>query len=112
MITKLVGSVVGAVTAGIGSAVCCSGPVVAASLGISGAGLLAFRPYRPLFVFVAVAFLWTGFYLLDREDQAAWVPGQTCVTTTVRKRIRISLWVATAVVLLFGTSARWLPWIL
>ena len=38
---------VGGVAAAAGSAVCCAGPVIAVSLGVSGAGLSAFEPWRP-----------------------------------------------------------------
>ena len=41
---------VGGVFAAAGSARCCAGPVVAVSLGVSGAGLSAFEPYRPYFL--------------------------------------------------------------
>ena len=81
-------------------------------MGLSGAGLVAFRPYRPIFVLVAVGFLWAGFYLVDREDQQACEPGKLCASPIMRKRLRVLLWVATALVFLFGTSVRWLPWIL
>jgi mercuric ion transport protein len=111
VIRNIVGSLAGAVTAGVGSAVCCSGPFVAAALGVSGAGLAAWRPYRPLFIFVAVGLLWTGFYLLDQQDEAACDPHRPCASPQVRRRLRIGLWASTVAVLALGTSARWLPWI-
>ena len=68
----------GGVTAAAGSALCCGGPVVAASLGVSGAGLSAFEPGRPYFLTAAAALLVFGFWQLDREEKAACEPGKPC----------------------------------
>ncbi len=51
---------VGGVLAATGSALCCAGPVVAVSLGVSGAGLSAFEPFRPYFLGATAAFLATA----------------------------------------------------
>jgi mercuric ion transport protein len=62
---------IGGLTAAFGSAVCCSGPVVLASLGMSGAALSAWRPYRPLFVIAAVGLLWLAFQWQSKEAAGA-----------------------------------------
>jgi mercuric ion transport protein len=97
---------VGGVFAAIGSAVCCAGPVVAVSLGVSGAGLAAFEPYRPYFLGATAAFLVLGFRLLDREEKAACVPGKPCADPAVRRRMKVSLWIATVVAVVFGDRRR------
>ena len=105
--TKLVTATLGAVTSALGSALCCSGPIVAASLGMSGAGLAAVLPYRPLFLVAAGGFLFFGFHQLDRQEEAC-DAGRPCADAPTRRIMRLVLWTATAVVLLFGTSSRWI----
>ena len=78
----------GAVTAAIGSALCCVGPLVAVALGVSGAGLAAtFEPLRPYFVGGTVLFLGLGFVALHREERKACEPGRLCASpeTEVKK---------------------------
>ena len=97
----------GGVTAAAGSALCCGGPVVAASLGVSGAGLSAFEPFRPYFLTAAAALLVFGFWQLDREEKAACEPGKPCADPAVRKRMKVTLWVATVVAVVFATFPSW-----
>lgn len=97
----------GGVVAAVGSAVCCAGPVVAVSLGVSGAGLSAFEPYRPYFLGAASAFLVLGFSLLDREEKAACEPGKPCADPAVRRRMKVLLWIATGVAVVFATFPSW-----
>ncbi|MEQ9569284.1 MAG: mercuric transporter MerT family protein, partial [Longimicrobiales bacterium] len=67
---KAIGASAGAVAAAVGSALCCAGPIVAVALGVSGAGLAVFEPFRPLFLLAAASLLY-GSYLLHREEKAA-----------------------------------------
>jgi mercuric ion transport protein len=97
----------GGVLAAVGSALCCGGPVVAVSLGVSGAGLAAFEPYRPYFLAATAVFLVAGFWLLDREEKAACVPGKPCAEPAVRKRMKVILWVATGAAVVFATFPSW-----
>ena len=97
----------GGVLAAAGSAVCCGGPVIAVSLGVSGAGLSAFEPYRPYFLGATAFFLLVGFIMLDREEKAACEPGKPCADPAVRKRMRATLWVATVLAVIFATFPRW-----
>ncbi|HAC05763.1 MAG TPA: hypothetical protein EYM78_03070 [Gemmatimonadetes bacterium] len=53
------------VVAAAGSALCCAGPVLAVTVGVSGAGLSAFEPLRPYFLGATAFFLVLGFVLLD-----------------------------------------------
>ena len=98
---------VGGVFAAAGSALCCAGPVVAVSLGVSGAGLSAFEPFRPFFLAATAAFLVVGFWLLDREERAACEPGRPCADPAVRRRMKVILWVATGVAVVFATVPSW-----
>lgn len=98
---------VGGVAAAAGSAVCCGGPVVAATLGVSGAGLSAFEPYRPYFLTATAVLLFFAFWQLDREEKAACEPDKACADPAVRKRMRVTLWMATIVAVIFATFPSW-----
>ena len=103
---------VGGVVAAAGSALCCAGPVVAVTLGVSGAGLSRFEPLRPYFLALTAAFLVLGFWLLDREEKAACVPGKPCADPAVRRRMKIMLWGATVVAVVFSTFPSWQEFVL
>lgn len=105
--TKVVLPGIGGVFAAVGSAVCCAGPIVAVSLGVSGAGLSAFEPFRPYFLGATAFFLVTGFWMLDREESAACVPGKPCGDPAIRRRMKATLWIATGVAVLFATFPSW-----
>lgn len=108
MITKVVGTVVGAVAAAVGSVLCCAGPLVAVALGVSGAGLATtFDPLRPYFLGATGLFLLGGFYLVDREERAACEPGKACADPRVVRRTKTILWVATVVVAILATYPAW-----
>jgi mercuric ion transport protein len=98
---------VGGVFAAVGSALCCGGPVVAVSLGVSGAGLSAFEPYRPYFLGATALLLMSGFWMLDREERAACVPGKPCADPAVRRRMKVVLWIATGIAVVFATFPSW-----
>lgn len=104
---------VGAVTAAVGSALCCAGPLIAVALGVSGAGLAAtFEPLRPYFVASSAVFLGLGFAVVRREDRHACEPGMACASPAVRRRMKRWLVVATVLVLLFATFPWWSPLVL
>ncbi len=98
---------VGGVIAAAGSALCCAGPVLAVTVGVSGAGLSRFEPLRPYFLALTAAFLVLGFWLLDREEKAACVPGKPCADPVVRRRMKIMLWGATVMAVVFATFPSW-----
>lgn len=98
---------VGGVFAAAGSALCCAGPVVAVSLGVSGAGLSAFEPWRPYMLGATAIFLVAGFVMLDREERASCVPGKPCADEAVRKRMRVTLWAATVLAVGLATFPTW-----
>jgi len=104
---KALGASAGAVAAAVGSSLCCAGPIVAVTLGVSGAGLSALEPLRPLFLLTTAGSLLYGFHLLDREEKAACEPGRACANPVARRRMRIALWVATVVAVVLATFPRW-----
>ena len=105
---KTVFAALGAVGAAIASALCCAGPLVAVALGFSGAGLAAtFDPLRPYFVGGTVVFLGLGFTAVYREDRKACEPGTLCASPVARRRMKLWLWIATAVAIPFATFPWW-----
>lgn len=104
--TLLVG--VGGIGAALASALCCAGPLIAVAAGVSGAGLAStFDPLRPYFLGATAAFLLAGFWMVDREERKACEPGTPCADPRTRRRMKIVLWVATAVAVLFATFPSW-----
>ncbi len=97
----------GGVVAAFGSALCCGGPVVAITLGVSGAGLSAFEPFRPYFLALTAASLLYGFWALDREEKASCDPGKACADPATRKRMKVVLWVATLMAVVLATFPSW-----
>jgi mercuric ion transport protein len=98
---------IGGVFAAAGSALCCAGPVLAVTVGVSGAGLSGFESLRPYFLTFTAASLVLGFWLLDRDEKAACVPGKPCADPAVRRRMKITLWTATIVAVVFATFPSW-----
>ncbi len=104
---------VGGVGAAFVSALCCAGPLIAVTLGVSGAGLAnTFEPLRPYSLGATALFLGTGFYLLDREEKKACDPGKPCAEPRVRRRMKWMLWIATVLAAIFATYPTWSEWIL
>lgn len=100
----------GAVAAAIGSVVCCAGPLVAVALGVSGAGLAAtFDPLRPYFVAGTALALGFGFVTLHREERKACEPGKLCASPAARRRMKLWLWIATAIAVPLISFPWWSP---
>lgn len=103
----------GGLAAAIGSALCCAGPLVAVFLGLSGAGLAAtFEPLRPYFVAATALFLGLGFVAVRREEQKACQPGRPCASSTVRRRMKRLLWIASAIAAPLVTFPWWSKFLL
>lgn len=99
---------VGGVTAAVASALCCAGPLVAVLLGLSGAGLAStFEPLRPFFLVGAALSLGGGFARLRREERNACEPGKPCADPGVRRRMRLLLWIATGIAMVFAAFPWW-----
>lgn len=103
----------GGIGAGIASALCCVGPLVAVLIGVSGAGLAAtFDPLRPYFLGAAVLSLGSGFYWVAREEKAACEPGKPCATPAARRSMKRWLWVGTVLALVFALFPWWSQYVL
>ncbi len=113
MIGKAILSVIGGVTAAAASALCCVGPLLAVTAGVSSAGLSAtFEPLRPYLLGATALFLVGGFYQLHKEEEKACEPDAVCADASVRRRMKIILWAATALAVVFASYPRWSGWIL
>ena len=105
---KAAAPALGGVVAALGSALCCAGPLLAVTVGVSGAGLAAtFEPWRPWFLGAMIFFLGVGFFLLDREEKNACEPDNACADPGVRRTMRVTLWVATGLAALLATFPVW-----
>lgn len=110
---KTIAAALAGVTAAIGSALCCVGPLVAVTLGVSGAGLAGtFEPLRPYFLGATGTFLGGGFWLLHREDRRVCSPGRLCASARARRRMGVALWIATVVAAVLATFPAWSGWVL
>ena len=103
----------GGVAAAFASALCCAGPLLAVTAGISGAGIAStFEPLRPYFVAATAGFLGLGFYLHRREEGLACEPGQPCADPLIRRRMKRALWVAPVIAVVFVSYPTWSGWVL
>lgn len=83
------------------ASLCCVGPFVLVTLGISGAwigSLRAFEPYRPLFVLFSIGFLAAGFYRVYRKPQKVCEPWTLCAAPQTKKVGKVIIWVSTIIV--------------
>jgi mercuric ion transport protein len=106
---------VGGVTAAAVSALCCAGPLLAVTLGVSGVGFSAtFEPLRPYFLAATALLLGAGFYRIHTTPAEACV-GRTCATADEARRKRrlekVMLWSATALAGAFATFPTWSGWL-
>ena len=105
----------GGLTAAFGSMICCTGPLVLASLGLSGAALSAWRPWRPLFVVVSLGLLILAFQMVgdagtaeceigDGDDECA-----PCADLARTRRTKRWLYALAVLSFLLLISPRWAP---
>ena len=100
-------SMAGGIGAAFGSLLCCTGPLVLASAGLSGAALAGYLPYRPFFVVASIGLLWLAFQLVEREEAKACEPESACASPVTRRRVRGLLWISAAISLVFLSSPLW-----
>ena len=106
-------SLAGGALAAIVASVCCLGPFVLVTVGISGAwisNLTAFEPYRPYAVAVAVACLALAYRrIYAAPAPEACEPGTLCAVPQTLRIYKVMFWVVTAMVLValvFPYTAR------
>jgi mercuric ion transport protein len=106
-------SLVGGALAAIVASVCCLGPLVLVTVGISGAwisNLVAFEPYRPYAIGVALVcmiFAYRKVYAAPAPE--ACEPGTLCAVPQTCRFYKVMLWVVSAMVLIalgFPYAAR------
>ena len=98
--------------AAIGASLCCVGPLVLLSLGISGtwiAGLTRLEPWRPLFVAATLVLLFMAWRGLYRRPTAC-ADGRPCASAAVQRRQRLIFWLVSIGLLLLLAFPWFAPW--
>lgn len=99
--TTLAGGVLAAVVA----SVCCLGPLVLVTVGISGAwisNLSALEPYRPVFIGVALVFMGLAYrqiFMKARQPEDC-APGTLCALPATNRAYKVMFWGVSVLVLL------------
>jgi len=102
------GTLITGLLAGITASVCCVGPLVLLTLGISGSWISNFstlEPYRPIFIGLAVVFLWLAYRKIYRKPQVCSTEA-ACATVQGQRTQRTLFWVI-AIVIAFSISFPW-----
>lgn len=103
--------IIGGVIAAVGAGLCCVGPFVLLTLGISGAwigNLTLLEPYRPIFIaIVLLLFGWAGWKV--HRPMEACEPGTACAVPQTRKRRQLVFWITAIIALVLVTSSDWIP---
>lgn len=103
---------VGAVVAAIGASICCIGPLLLLSLGISGAWistLSSFESVRPFFIFLSIIFIGLGYrklYLLPGECDK----DKPCPLSKVEKKQIFIFWIGSILILLLLAFPLYAPY--
>lgn len=98
-------TLIGSVVAATGASICCIGPVLLSVLGAGalGASAARFEVYRPIFLSATVVLLGAAFYTTYRPSAADNCgPDATCRPRS-RRVAKITLWLATLLVILLVT---------
>jgi mercuric ion transport protein len=94
----------GGVLAAIAASICCLGPLVLVTVGISGAwisNLGAFEPYRPIALGVAIVFMVLAYRKIYRASAPEGCePGTLCAMPQTNRVYKIMFWAVSALVLL------------
>lgn len=109
---KTLAAAAGGIAAAFASALCCAGPILAVTAGLSSAGLSAtFEPLRPYMLVATALFLAGGFYQLHREERACELD-KPCANEHLRKAMKITLWTSTVIAIIFATYPTWQTWVI
>jgi mercuric ion transport protein len=90
----------GGILGALAASSCCILPLVLFSLGISGAwiaNLTALAPYKPYFAAATLGLLGYGYYLVYSRPKHACADG-SCARPLPNRLVKLSLWIATALV--------------
>jgi mercuric ion transport protein len=95
-------ALVGGAIAGIGASLCCLGPLVLISVGVSGAwisNLTLLEPYRWILAALALAFMGYAWKRIYRPSAAQCEPGSVCALPQTKRAHRVLFWIIAALVL-------------
>ena len=98
-------AVAGGVTGGVAASSCCIVPLVLFWAGVSGAWigtLTALAPYQPYFIAGAGLFVGAGFYFVYSPKQKTCGGDAVCGHSLSDKALKISLWLATLLIIVAG----------
>jgi len=103
---------IGGLFAGIAASLCCVGPLVLLSLGVSGAwisNLTALEPYRPLFIAIALIALVIAYLVIyqSASDQSC-EEGKICAEPASQRWYKNVFWCVVAVVIIAIASPYWI----
>lgn len=107
----------GGIATAVAASICCIGPIVAATFGVTALGaLVKYESLRPLFGGISVALLAIAFALTYRRRDAAaeCEPGSVCDVHGVDRVRRLNqtvLWIAAIVIVSVLTFPTWSNWI-
>ncbi len=107
----------GGIATAVAASVCCIGPILAATLGLTSLGAMArYESLRPWFAAISIGFVAVAFVLTyrNRRDSAC-EPGSLCEVhgpDRVTRLNRIVLWIAAVIVVIVLTFPTWSNWIL
>ncbi len=107
-------TLIGGVLAGIGASICCVGPLLLLSLGVSGAwigNLSAMNAYRPYFIVLVLVFLGLAFHKLYMKPASCSVDAP-CADPHVLRRQRIVFWLVSLFLLALITFQYYGLWLL
>ena len=95
------GSLIAGVIAGVTASVCCVGPLLLLTLGVSGSwigNLSAMEPYRPIFIGITLLFLGLAYRKLYLLPQRCAVDAPCAQPASLHKQ-RIAFWLVTLIVI-------------
>lgn len=107
-------SIIGGILAAIGASLCCAGPLVLLSIGVSGAwiaNLTELDPYRPYFIgLVILLFAWAGWQLFKAPltGTAPCSPEDICANPTVLRNRRVLFVIAAVIAVALVLSPYWI----
>ena len=104
---------VGIVAAGVAGSLCCLGPLVLVSVGISGAwisNLTLLEPYRWIFILATLGFMAYAWKKIYRAPPAAECePGTLCALPQTHRRYRALFWTASVLVVIMLIAPYFAP---
>jgi mercuric ion transport protein len=80
------------------ASICCLGPLVLVTIGVSGAwigNLTVLEPYRPIFIGVALVALLFAYWRIFRPAQAC-TRGEVCAVPRVKTAYKLIFWIMAA----------------